>query len=168
MLGGIGAGEEGDDRGWDGWMASLTWCTWVWVNSGSWWWTGRPGVLWFMGSQRVRHDWATEMNWTELKGMKSFPGGSVDKNMPANAGDTDFIPGSGRSPEERNGNPLQLFLPGKSHGQKSLAGNSPWGCKRVRHDLVTRRQVDKSRIKVLQWRRGLINLSKTQVLKSIP
>ena len=60
------AGGEGDDRGWDGWMASLTWWTWVWVNSGSWWWTGRPGVLRFMGSQRVRHDWATEMNWTEL------------------------------------------------------------------------------------------------------
>ena len=58
-------GEEGDDREWDGWMASLTWWTWVWVNSGSWWWTGRPGVLWFMGSQRVGHDWATELNWTE-------------------------------------------------------------------------------------------------------
>ena len=63
MLGGIGAGGEGDDGGWDGWMASLTWWTWVWVNSGSWWWTRRPGVLWFMGSQRVGHDWATELNW---------------------------------------------------------------------------------------------------------
>ena len=56
-------GGEGDDRGWDGWMASPTQWTWVWVNSGSWWWTGRPGVLWFMGSQRVGHDWATELNW---------------------------------------------------------------------------------------------------------
>ena len=65
MLGGIGAGGEGDNTGWDGWMASLTRWTWVWVNSGSWWWTGRPGVLWFMGSQRVGHDWATELNWTE-------------------------------------------------------------------------------------------------------
>ena len=63
---GLGAGGEGDDRGWDGWMASLTRWTWVWVNSGSWWWTGRPGVLRFMGSQRVGHDWATELNWTEL------------------------------------------------------------------------------------------------------
>ena len=52
--------------GWDGWMASPTRWTWVWVNSGSWWWTGRPGVLQFMGSQTVRHDWATELNWTEL------------------------------------------------------------------------------------------------------
>ena len=54
-------GREGDDRGWDGWMVSLTQWTWIWVNSGSWWWTGRPGVLWFMGSQRVGHAWATEL-----------------------------------------------------------------------------------------------------------
>ena len=56
---------EGDDRGWDGWMASLTRWTWVWVNSGSRWWTGRPGVLWFMRSLRVRHNWMTELKWTE-------------------------------------------------------------------------------------------------------
>jgi len=66
MLGGIGAGGEGDDRGWDGWMASLTQWMWVWVNSGSWWWTGRPGVLRFMGSQRVGHDWVTELKFTKL------------------------------------------------------------------------------------------------------
>ena len=59
---GLGAGEEGDDRGWDGWMASPTWWAWGWVNSGSWWWTGRPGMLRFMGSQRVGHDWVTELN----------------------------------------------------------------------------------------------------------
>ena len=58
------AGEEGDDRGWDVWMASLTQWTWVSVNSESWWWTGRPGVLRFVGSQRVRHNWA-RLNWTE-------------------------------------------------------------------------------------------------------
>ena len=63
---GLGAGEEGDNGGWDGWMASLTRWTWVWVNSRSWWWTGRPGVLWFMGLQRVGRDLATEMNRTEL------------------------------------------------------------------------------------------------------
>ena len=57
------AGGEGDDRGWDGWMASPTQWTWVWVNPGSRWWTGRPGVLQFMGSQRVGHNWATELNW---------------------------------------------------------------------------------------------------------
>ena len=59
-------GGEGDDREWDGWMASLTQWTWVWINSGSWWWTGRSGVLQSMGSQRVRHNWVTELNWTEL------------------------------------------------------------------------------------------------------
>ena len=64
-MGVLRAGGKGDDRGWDGWMASLTWWTWVWVNSRSWWWTGRPGVLRFMGSKTVRHDWATELNWTE-------------------------------------------------------------------------------------------------------
>ena len=56
-------GGEGDDRGWDGWMASPTQWTWVWANSRSCWWTGRPGMLQSIGSQRVRHDWATELNW---------------------------------------------------------------------------------------------------------
>ena len=56
-------------RGWqrmNGWMASLNQRTWVWVNSGSWWWIGRPGVLWFMGSQRIGHDWVTEQNWISI------------------------------------------------------------------------------------------------------
>ena len=59
------AGREGDDRGWDGWMASPTQWTWVLVNSRSCWWTGRSGVLQFMGLERVGHDWATELNWTK-------------------------------------------------------------------------------------------------------
>ena len=60
----IEGGGEGDDRGWDGWMASLTRWTWVWVSSRSWWWTGRPGVLLqSTGLQRVSHDWATGLNW---------------------------------------------------------------------------------------------------------
>ena len=57
---------EGDNRGWDGWIASPTQWTWVWVNCRRWWWTGRPGVLQFMGSQRVRHERETELNWTEF------------------------------------------------------------------------------------------------------
>ena len=65
MLGGIEAGGEGDSRGWDGWMASPTRWTRVRVNSGSWLWTGRPGVLQSMGSQRVRHDWVTELKRTD-------------------------------------------------------------------------------------------------------
>ena len=56
------AGGEGDNRGWDGWMASPTQWTWVWVNSRSWWWTGRPSVPQSMGSQKVGHDWVTELN----------------------------------------------------------------------------------------------------------
>ena len=59
------AGREGVDRGWDGWMASPTQWIWIWVSSGSWWRTGKPGMLQSMGSQRVAHDWATELNWTQ-------------------------------------------------------------------------------------------------------
>ena len=62
-----GQEEKMDNIGWDGWMASLTQWTWVWVISGGWWWTGRPGVLRFMGSQRVGHDWVTELNWMKIK-----------------------------------------------------------------------------------------------------
>ena len=60
-------GGEGNNRGWDGWMASPTWSSlsWVWVSFRSWWWTGRPGMLQSKGLQRVRHDWVTELNWTE-------------------------------------------------------------------------------------------------------
>ena len=70
---GFRAGGEGDNRGWDGWMASLTRWTWVSVNSGSWWWTGRSGVLWFIGSQRVGHNWATELtSWCMFDHHLSF------------------------------------------------------------------------------------------------
>ena len=65
MLGGIGGRRRRDNRGWDGWMASPTRWAWVWVDSGSWWWTGRPGVLQFMGSQRVGDNWVTELNWND-------------------------------------------------------------------------------------------------------
>ena len=108
---GLGTGGEGDDRGWDGWMASLTQWTWVWVNSRSWWWTGRPGVLRFMGSQRIRQDWVTEMNWTEGKirvlCSLGFPDGSAGKESACNAGNLTLIPGLGRSPGKRNSYPLQ-------------------------------------------------------------
>ena len=56
------AGGKGYNRGWDGWMVSLTWWTWVWATSRSWWWTGRPGMLQSVGLQRVRRDWVTELN----------------------------------------------------------------------------------------------------------
>ena len=71
MLGVTGAGGERDDRGWDGWMASPTRWIWVWVDSGSWWWAGKPGMLWFIGSQRVGHDWVSELNWLCIQGMRT-------------------------------------------------------------------------------------------------
>ena len=64
------AGGEGDSRGWDSWMASPTQWTWVWVNSGSWLWTGRPGLPWSMQSRRVRQDWVTELNWTMCQALR--------------------------------------------------------------------------------------------------
>ena len=95
------AGGEGDDRGWDGWMASSTQWAWVWVNSGSWWWTGRPGVLQTMGSQRVRYNWTTELNWHLLYSSMEDP---LKEGM--------TTPSS--------------ILPGESHGKRSPTGYSPW------------------------------------------
>ena len=80
-------------------MASPTQWTWVWVSSGSWWWTGKPGVLQSMGSQRVGHNWVTELNPSQLA--------QVVKNSPANAGDASLIPSSGGLPGGGNGNALQ-------------------------------------------------------------
>ena len=95
--------ENGDDRGWDGWMASLSQWTWVWVNSGSWWWTGRPGVLWFMGSQRVGHDWVTELNWTELN-----PGKTT--NVPNSSRMNTWATLPGKEPQS-----IEVLLEGKSY-----------------------------------------------------
>ena len=80
---GLKAGGEGDDRGFNGWMASPTQWTWVWVSSGSWWWTGRPGVLQSMGSQKVRHNWATELHWTEPEiSRKKSVGNAGQRGLP--------------------------------------------------------------------------------------
>ena len=118
---------ELDNRGWDGWITSLTQWTWIWVNSRSWWWTGRPGMLQSMGSQKVRHNWATELNWW----LRS-------KESACNAGDTDLTAGSGRCPCRRKWQFTPVFLPGKFHGQKRLADCSPWCCERVGHNLATK------------------------------
>ena len=64
ILGNVEGRRQRCDRGWDAWMASLTQWTWIWVSSGSWWWTGKPGMLQSIGSQRVGHDWVAELNWT--------------------------------------------------------------------------------------------------------
>ena len=125
---------EGDDRGWDGWMASPTQWTWVWVNSGSWWWTEKPGILQSMGSQKSR-TWLS--NWTELINVyvyvsvsthtphwiiknwytytQGFPDGSVGKESACNAGDPSLIPGSGRSLKK-----------GKATHSSILAWRIPW------------------------------------------
>ena len=87
---------KGDDRGWDGWMASPTQWTLVWVDSGSWWWTGRPGVLQFMGSQRVRHDWVTSLSLFTFMHWR------------------------------RKWQPTPVFLPGESQGLGSLVGCHLW------------------------------------------
>ena len=63
--------EEKETTGWDGWMASLTRWTWAWASSGNWWWTGKPGMLQSMGSEKVRHNWGTELNWVESIGRES-------------------------------------------------------------------------------------------------
>jgi len=79
-------------------MASPTQWRWVWVNSGSWWWTGRPGMVQFMGWQRVRHDWANELNWTDRKTVW-----------------------------RRQWQVTLVLLPRKFHGRRGLVGCSPWG-----------------------------------------
>ena len=120
------AGGEGDNRGWDGWMASLTQQTWVWASSGSWWWTGKPGVLSPWGqkeldtTERLTCWWSYDCEWcngNESLGLLhiypcpllilSFPGGSSGKESACNVGVLVLIPGLGRSPGEGNSYPLQ-------------------------------------------------------------
>ena len=95
-------GGEGDDRGWDGWMASLPQWTWVWVNSGSWWWAGRPGMLQSMGSQKVGHNWVTELNWAQWKRIC----------LPRRR--WRFNPWVEKISCKRKWQPTPVFLPGKS------------------------------------------------------
>ena len=135
---GLRAGREGDNRGWDGWMASLTRWTRVCVNSGSWWWTGRPGVLRFMGSQRVRHDWATELNWTELKPQSSTFAWQIpwteEPGRPQSMGllrvGHDWATSLSLSTFmhwRRKWQPTPVFLPRESQEWGSLVGCRLWG-----------------------------------------
>ena len=100
---GLGEGGEGDDRGWEGWMASLTRWMWVWVDSGSWWWTGRPDVLRFMGLQRVGHDWATDLIWCDVNSYYQDWPGTMDS---VSDSPTQFLY---RSPERRCSGYLSLY-----------------------------------------------------------
>ena len=106
-------GQEETDRGWDGWMASLTRWTWVWVDSGSWWWTGRPGVLQFMGSQRIGHDWVTDLNrWLSSK-ESAWQCMRLRRH--------EFNPCVWKIPWRRKWQPSPVSSPGKSQEQRS-----PW------------------------------------------
>ena len=118
------AGGEGNDGEWDSWMASPAWWTWVWASSGSQWWTGKPGMLQSMGSQRVEHYWVTALNWTDwvawwLSGKESA----------CNAGEVGLFPK--KDPQEKEMATDSIILAEKSHGQRSLAGYSPWGHKQL-------------------------------------
>ena len=137
------------------WLHGITnqW-TWVWVDSSSWWWIGRAGVLWFMGSQRVGHDWVTELNWTEgiytesrkkmvLKNLftgqqwRNFPGGSDGKVSVYNVGHPGLIPGLGTSAGEGNGNPLHDYCLENRMDRGAWLGLQSMELQRVRHDWGT-------------------------------
>ena len=132
-------------------MASPTQWPWVWVDSGSWWWTERPGILRFMGLQRVRHDWASELNcfclnkwlhfWLLLYNFFLIGASQVAivvKNPCAIAKwcmRQGFYPWAGRIPWRRTLQPIPAFLPGEFHGLRSLADRlQSIGLQRVRHD----------------------------------
>jgi len=121
------AGGEGDDRGWDGWMASLTRCTWIWVNSRSWWWAGKPGILQPMGSQRVLD--LTERLNNDNKGCGGLPWWLSGKQSTCQYRRNGFNPWMGKTPWRRAWQPTPVFLHGESHGQRSQVGYSPWGHK---------------------------------------
>ena len=108
-------GGDGDGRGWDGWLASLTQWTWIWLDSSSWWWTGRSGVLW-LGSQRIRHDWVTEMNWTELNVVYELASRCISGKESACQWRTcrrcSLHPWVGKVPWRRKWQPTPVFLLG--------------------------------------------------------
>ena len=109
-------------------MASPTQWTWIWVNSGNWWWTGRPGVLQFMGSQRVGHNWATELNWTELKLIhwtNSDWAPILHLPLPGYGGDTDQYAGEGNQSIERQN--FKAEWRGRHPGPCGWPGRHPRG-----------------------------------------
>ena len=125
---GLRAGGEGGDRGWSGWMASPTRWAWVWVNSGSWWWTGRPDVLRFMGSQRVGHDWATELNSTERLHPLTAP---LEWTMPM------APPMGGSCTQVKEAYKQKPLNTQKCKGSDTKASVSPTSVVRVKQDLST-------------------------------
>ena len=146
------AGKDwrGQQRGWDGWMASLTRWTWVWISSENWRWTGKPSVLQSMGSKRVRHtEW---LNWTELahtitlnlhinwkaslKGPR-LPQYLTQQRIHLQCRIFGFDPWVGKIPWRRAWQPTPVLMPGEFHGQRNLWGTKSVGSQRVRHDWET-------------------------------
>ena len=128
-----GQEEKGMTEDENGWMASLTRWPWVWVNSGSWWWTGRPGVLQFMGSQRVGYDWATELNWTRASQVAQW----WRISLPIQEMRVQFLDWEDPVEQEIATHSSILFWKILC---RSLVDYSWWGCKRIGHDLVTKQQ----------------------------
>ena len=103
----LNTGWEGDNRGWDGWMTSPTQWAWVWVDSRSWWWTGRPGMLQSMGSERIGHDWVTELNYSNP--YKNFKKKEHCQTSFFNKASTTIIKSQIRTPQEKNYRPILLM-----------------------------------------------------------
>ena len=141
----LGAGEEGDDRGWDGWMASPTRWTWVWVDSGSWWWTGRPGVLRFMGSQRVGHDWVTELNW-DWNIFKTYTA------KPSATSKTTDYRGKAKRPIERKNRRLKKVTQSKDSQEKIKSSYSaPWIFMIKLDRLCTQTNNSNENLNIMHW-----------------
>ena len=121
------------------------WWTRVWATSDGWWWTGRPGVLQSMGSQ-VGHNWW--LNWTDWKFILGLSWWLSGREFACQYRRQGFDPWVGKIPWRRKWKPISVILPGKPHGQGSLVGYNPWGCKRVRHNLATKQQQQSS---YLDW-----------------
>ena len=133
MLGKIEGGRRGDDRGWDGWMVLPTRQALVWVGSENWWWTGSPGMLQCMGSQRIRHDWVTEENWLSLRASLVA---QTFKNLPAmQETQVQFL--GWEDPLEKGMATRSSILTWRILWREEPGGLSSMGSQRVEHDWMT-------------------------------
>ena len=137
-----GVAQELDTTEWLNWTERLRWLDGITNSmdmspSRSWWWTGKPGMLQPMVSQRVGHNWATELNWSCIQ---SLPWWLRSKEFACQCRRHNFNPWVKKIPWRRKWQPTPAFLPGKSYSHSCLVGCSPWGHERVGHDLATKQQ----------------------------